>query len=69
MLYDRIEFIEEEDFGQIFSYDAQKERIEDLESQLALAKVELKMMTDMEKFWHESYEEVNKEFIKYLERK
>lgn len=76
---------DEEDFEQIFSYDPQKERIEELESQLALAKVEIKMLQDKERFWHEAYEdkiandlgifwyeayqEVRKEFMKHLMRK
>lgn len=67
MLKRQAEFIEEEDFEQILSYDFQKDRADMLESKLCLAKVELEIAQKMENFWNEAYEELNKEFMKYLE--
>jgi hypothetical protein len=67
MLKEHDESIGDDDFEQIFSYDFYKERAEKLESELCVAKIELKMAQEMENFWYESYEELNKTFMNYLE--
>ena len=63
------EFIPDEDLDQALSFDFWKNRADELESELSLARLELKWAKEHEAFWKDAYDELNKTFIEHLRRR
>ncbi len=64
--YLHTQFTEDEDLEQILSRDEDKEKIERLESRLAMAKIDLNTAEDKAKLWQESYYEIYNTYINSL---
>jgi hypothetical protein len=61
------EVIENEDFEQIFSFDMNESKIEELESALQLAKIELKMAQEKIQLWKDLYQDLKNTLMKTIE--